>query len=131
MRLFRWLFQEKSNTFRSLNFLYKNNFWITAKKKKTNTLKQTLPVILVLWRKCSNYKHIHTLGYILLSMNGFGMRHSLNWTAKLQTALAAGSICLAGNADLLPKVIHLVKASVPPERECGAGVITVLREHEL
>lgn len=47
------------------------------------------------------------------------------------TALAAGSTCLAGNEDLTTEVIHLVKASVPLERECGAGVITVLREHEL
>ena len=61
-------------------------FGITAPTKKKK--KKHLPVILVLWRKCSNYKHIHTLGLILLSMRGFGMRQGLHPAATLPHAAA-------------------------------------------
>lgn len=80
LKSFRWLFWGKGSTFRSLNL----GSLPPPKKKK----KKHLPVILVLWRKCSNYKHIHTLGLILLSMRGFGMRQGLHPATTLPHAAA-------------------------------------------
>lgn len=57
----------------------------------------TLPVTLVLWRKCNNYQHTHTLGHILLSVHGFGMRHCFSSELLTGCPVLAAPTCPAGN----------------------------------